>query len=477
MRKLPRAGAIERMPYLLWKSRSLLGATVLLSGWLLFGTRLAMPASPVSYLSLCPEKLSVISEGSKWFSFVNLADSKPQMIILLEKPPNWSGCETQKLPLSADQVRWIRPVSSEEASRFKQGIILSAPIGSAINKWNPQPLVEEPTDTAAESKATFNHPNSGAATQRKLSTWLWDPKLWQNENRTLLWSQLAEAYINRIYISVPIDPAAQKPVCLETLKAFVREAKKRELSVWAVDGDPRAVLNQERQAFAERAAIYKRYNQAVPLEERLDGVQYDIEPYLIPGFDLNPTVGYQAYVETIALIHSQLGMPLEVVLPFWFAHGRSTRDGFLEALAPLIDSVVVMDYRTRPEQIKQLGEPFLNWGERFDKPIQIALEAGTLLDEQHLIYRPAQTGEVWQLMLNKEPVLVLLNKPAINPFGMSFAYSHQAVVPSSNLTFNQDVLGLVRLLPELQSHFSAWPHYQGLALHQYLEISRNPAAH
>lgn len=446
-----------------WKSAGLL---IVLS---LAGNVLAMPPEK-SYLSICHTES--LPDSARKLAFTDIATGQRHTLALSETRPEVPACQSLELPVPLSEVVWAKPLSVEEAQSFQQGVILSSLQEQGATEFEAIPLVDPPP--VKEQPLPTRSPSTTKASAPILSTWIWQPALWMPEHQEALWHQLQDAYINRIYISIPLDETTWQPQNRDNLRQFIRTAKSKKLSVWAVEGDPYAILPEGRQHFAQRAAAYTAYNQAVPVEEKLDGVQYDIEPYLIPGFHLNPAAGYKAYLETMKTLKAHLNIPVESVLPFWIAEGNKDRRKFMEKLGGIVDGLAVMDYRTNPTQIKKLAEPFLNWGERFDKPVQIALEAGPLPNEYHRVYHPAQTGEVWIQNLQNQPMLIVLKQAHKNPKGLSFAYSHQTLAQSDATTFNANIRALIQLLPALQTYFSNWPSYQGLALHQYLEISRNP---
>lgn len=426
-----------------------------------------------SYLSICHTE--TVSSAAITLAFTDIATGQRNALAFSETRPASPACQSLELPVPLSEVIWAKPLSVEEAQSLRQGVILSSLQEEGATEFEAMPLVDPPP--AKEQAAPTQNATTGRTSKPILSTWIWQPALWMPEHQEVLWHQLEDADINRIYISIPLDETTWQPQNRDKLREFIRTAKNKKLSVWAVEGDPYAILPEGRQHFTQRAAAYAAYNQSVPVEEKLDGIQYDIEPYLIPGFHLKPASGYKAYLETMKTLKSHLNMPLESVLPFWIAEGNKDRTKFMEKLGGIVDGLAVMDYRTNPAQIKKLAEPFLNWGKRFDKPVQIALEAGPLPDEYHRVYHPAQTGEIWIQTLQNQPVLIVLKQGHKNPKGLSFAYSHQTLSKSDTTTFNADIRTLIQLLPTLQTYFSNWHNYQGLALHQYLEISRNPPKH
>jgi hypothetical protein len=146
---------------------------------------------------------------------------------------------------------------------------------------------------------------------------------------------------------------------------------------------------------------------------------------------------------------------------------------FLDKLSG-IDELTVMDYRTDPDQIQQFAEPFLDWGNQHGKSVFIALEAGDLPEQTQAVYHPASPGDLWHVTVTGQHVLLLLKEPAVNPAGDSFLFAYQTNLNHNRLTFHDHIRALIELIPDLQKRLGVWNSYQGLSLHQYLEISRQP---
>jgi hypothetical protein len=232
--------------------------------------------------------------------------------------------------------------------------------------------------------------------------------------------------------------------------------------VWAVDGDPNMVQLKERLATLVRARAYSRFNSAMPPGARLRGVQFDVEPYLLAGYEQAAAAWDQRYIELVKSLHDNSGMALEMVVPFWWAG----KQALLDSIAPWLSGLVVMDYRTDPEEIYRFAAPFLDWGDRHGKSVRVALETGPIAPETRYRYEPAAAGELWQVQLGKQHFLLMLRQPMENPHGTALRALGAYNSTGSATSFYGDAAGLLRLLPALESVFSAWPGFAGMALHE-----------
>jgi len=305
-------------------------------------------------------------------------------------------------------------------------------------------------------------PLAGALPPRAL--WVWQASQWQSQAEAVF--KLAQRYsVSTLYITIPQNAGSVlKP---RQLMAFIQHAAKAGLSVWAVDGDPNMVQPKERAATLERARAYARFNEAAPANAGLQGVQFDVEPYLLPGYDLAAQSWEEHYIQLVKALHSSLDegtapMALEMVVPFWWAH----KQDLLDKLVPWVNSLAVMDYRTDPKEIYRFAVPFLDWGEQHRKAVRIALEAGPIALETRYRYEKAPAGELWLVQLGQQPFLLVLKHLQHNTQGAAFKLSSTFETKPSATTFNGDSASLLRQLPELEAVFSAWAGFAGLALHE-----------
>jgi hypothetical protein len=271
------------------------------------------------------------------------------------------------------------------------------------------------------------------------STWVWRAADWRERGAGLLdWA--ATHGVGELFISVPFrDGAVGEPAALA---AFIRAAGARGIRVLSVDGDPHMVLPEQQPALARIVRAYAAYNAHVEPAARLAGLQFDVEPYLLPA-DL-PERGagkadwdarYLAMARTLR--EAARSLRLELVVPFWW----DGKTALLDGLAPLVDGVTVMDYRTDPRQIAGFAVPFLDWGARHGKQVRIALEAGPIAPETQRRYVRAAAGETADLL--------------------------RVEIEGRATTFHKDKQSLLRLLPALEADFGAWDAaFGGMALHE-----------
>ena len=123
--------------------------------------------------------------------------------------------------------------------------------------------------------------------------WVWDATVITNaKTGEQLFDFCARKGISVVYLSVgdvfsargreATDP---KHVTTAQLGAFIQSAHARKIEVEALDGDPDFALQPKH---SEALGIFQKalaYNEAAPAGQKLDGFQWDTEPYLLPDFN------------------------------------------------------------------------------------------------------------------------------------------------------------------------------------------------
>jgi len=307
-----------------------------------------------------------------------------------------------------------------------------------------------------------------AAKPAARSTWVWKAADWREHGPRLLdWA--AAHGVGELFITVPFrNEAVREPAALA---AFIRAAGKRGIRVMSVDGDPHMVLPDHQAALARMVHAYAAYNAGVEPAARLAGLQFDVEPYLLPEYGAGKVDWDARYLAMARTLRAAAGsLRLELVVPFWW----DGRTALLDGLAPLVDALAVMDYRTDPGQVVEFAIPFLDWAARHHKQVRIALEAGEIAPETQRRYVRADAGEPGQLLrlrLGDQQVLVLLRDAATADAVTNaelFQLQSTREIDGSATTFHKDKPALLRMLPGLEAELSAWEQaFNGIALHEF----------
>ncbi len=310
-----------------------------------------------------------------------------------------------------------------------------------------------------------------AAVPGSRALWVWNPLAWRDDGAGLLGHVRASGG-RELFISVPLADekclgAACRVADPEPLAGFLAQAAQSGIAVWVVAGDPRAVLPEEREAWRGRASAYARFNAGQADRARLAGIQYDIEAYLVPGYQQSPEAWNQRYLDLLQDLRGVGGdLAVDLVVPWWFGQGGNSPPQLLEALAPLADRLTVMDYRTDAGQIVQSALPFLEWAQRWQRDVRIGLESGPLPDQEWRRYARAPRGELWLFRLDRQDLFALLDTPADGEApAQVFAARGGHLIRAGQTTFFERPDALWRMVAQLEDVFGTTRAFAGVAIH------------
>jgi hypothetical protein len=365
----------------------------------------------------------------------------------------------------ADQARWERDDAFDVGTLAAQDTSARLALPPRLDRaaWRQFVLLCPATQASADVTALALEP-APTPKERPRSTWVWRPGDWIDGGPALLdWA--AAQGIHELFITVPLKDgsAVRAP---DLLADFVRAAGKRAIVVYSVDGDPHMVLAGEVPAVVKRVQAYAAYNAAQPPEARLGGVQFDVEPYLLPDTVLPAARRDAAYIDMARAVKAATGSALtaDFVVPFWWGRNQA----LLDALAPYADIVTVMDYRTDRDQIVDFAIPFLDWAGAHGRRVRIALEAGSIDPEVQRRYVRAASGpgDLLAVDVGGRQVLALLRQPLAAPDARLYRLQSTRAIDGSATTFHTDKAALLRLLPGLEATLGAWDGFGGIAIHE-----------
>jgi hypothetical protein len=273
------------------------------------------------------------------------------------------------------------------------------PVAFSLNSSQPPPLprakTEEPTRQVAKA------------------TWIWNTsELLEDEGRQRsLLAFLEREGFDYVFLQLPGVPGehgtpGEVAVDAATLRSLIAALNGLGIRVYALDGDPRYTLPQFHVGMLETVGNVISYNRQVRQSERFFGVRYDIEPYLLPGFDgpgrdslLQDLL--QVVAASVARAHAG-GLTFGADIPFWYdepaaftqepvtAEFDGAKKPMSEHIIDLVDDVSVMDYRTITyggDGTIRHASGELAYAERLGKSVFVGLETEDLPDEVLLDFR------------------------------------------------------------------------------------------
>lgn len=302
------------------------------------------------------------------------------------------------------------------------------------------------------------------------AAWVWNAKRWLDNPQKLVDEAKALGF-QRFYIALDMLDGDPGVANADRLSHFIDLAAGSQIAVWAVEGDPDMALPAGREHALQRLQAIQRYQASVPQASRLGGVQYDIEPYLLPLYRTRPQEVGRQWAQTLRELAVQSKLKLDMVLPFWLPQSPMGSP-VLEALRETADSITIMAYRTTGLAIQQVAEPLLAWGTAQDMPVYVALEAGPLPDDVIQSYIAAKAGQparLWLLPSAKGGRALRFEKPVLLQQGTGYLAAGQITVPASRVSFLGDDTAMLKAARSVLPALRAWSAYAGMVFHGLLD--------
>jgi hypothetical protein len=297
-------------------------------------------------------------------------------------------------------------------------------------------------------------------------------------------------------------------------KGFLTFLANNRLRAHALDGFKNYALPEWHERVLKTVDNVVRYNESAGPDERFSGIHYDIEPYLLPGFQgprqQKVLVRYLELLEKMALRARAAKLSFGVDIPFWYdspneltgelfpVEFHKVRKPASEHVLDLVDHAAVMDYRTfayGADGIVALAEGELAYADKVGKKVFIGLETTELPDEDLVEFegepgrglpdqQPASTcivleptpqgATLWLVSPARwEDLRSGFQKRGVNPGSVSWWPVRRVVaVPGSKLSYAR--LGEGRLFEsmlEARDELSRHSSFAGYAIHDYLGYS------
>lgn len=276
------------------------------------------------------------------------------------------------------------------------------------------PIVEQP-----DPPPTPEPSRAASAATRETALWVWNTaEILRNPVERADFLDFVEVRgITRLFLYLPpaegaVARAGYIPFDSEEIGALLGQLSERGARAYALDGDRYYVLEENHEGVFRTVRALVEHNRRSPPDERFLGVRYDIEPYLVPGFQgaLRQSLldGYVQLIAGASEIARAGGLRMAVDIPFWFdaadedtgAFMQAELDGvtepILEHVMAAVDDLAIMDYRTSalgPNGAVALAHREVELGERFGVDVFVGVETVDLPDEDLItFYGPATEG-------------------------------------------------------------------------------------
>ena len=226
--------------------------------------------------------------------------------------------------------------------------------------------------------------------------------------------------INRILMQIhDVNDAKTYTIRLpKQLTRLIREAVKRGIAVEALDGAKDMALAENHDSTLHMLDVLIDFNQSLPEGERLVGIHYDIEPYLMDRWKAageSRRVVMHDLLEYYTKARKKLNergskMLLASDIPMWYDNKTDPDDNCIlefngvtknlhKHIQDLCDYVGIMSYRTKavgPNSVSQLIASELDYAEQINKKICAALETIELKDTPQITFYGTSPEVFWE---------------------------------------------------------------------------------
>ena len=248
----------------------------------------------------------------------------------------------------------------------------------------------------------------------KRAMWLWETPVVTSdaEERRRLVQFCRTEGITDLFLQLPyeaerVDDRWAISWDRESMRPLLADLHAAGVTVHALDGDPRFSLSEWHGRVIATIQSITEYNRESQPAERFDGIRYDIEPYLLPGFGgVRRTEILKQYLTIVAesqALAAQAGLVYGVDIPAWF----DERNEFFEPVADvegrpvseliidIVDNVGIMDYRTQAygaDGTIAHAQSELRYAADAGKKVFLGLETGDLPDETDFAFSSQGSG-------------------------------------------------------------------------------------
>ena len=302
---------------------------------------------------------------------------------------------------------------------------------------------------------------------------------------------------------IPFDGSALAPL-LAALHA-------RGALTYALDGDPDYVREENRAGVLRTVRRVAEHNDTHRPEGRFLGVRYDIEPYLVRGFQGPQRAqilgDYVRLLADVAEVAHEAGLVVGVDLPFWFdASDEETGEPFeadldgvrrpvLDHVMAAVDDVAIMAYRTDalgPDGVVKHASGELALGRASGVGVFVGVETTLIHDEELFTFSghariglPTLRDAAWVFLEDRgesrvkvwlargEQAIAALERQTPDVAALRYWFAGQPIsLPGDRLSFYS--LGpdaMETMTDQIVLQFGQDSAFLGLAFHDYRGLS------
>ena len=245
-----------------------------------------------------------------------------------------------------------------------------------------------------------NAPRSKARRDSPRAMWVWKTDPVNNSTaRQALSEFCANTAVKTIYLYIGEFPDNKGSV--ERLGQFLKEYHAKGIKVEALTGNPMWALSDNHHLAIEWIKPFLEYNKSKPADEMIDGIAFDVEPYLITEWNTNKEAVKTQYISLLKKCRSLIDgykqeFRLGVAIPMFFDIEEGGE--FEKRILSLVDYAALMDYYDDSVSIINNAVTHLKIADEMNKKLVIGIETQDLISMKQGLSRNTFFEEGWKDM-------------------------------------------------------------------------------
>lgn len=215
------------------------------------------------------------------------------------------------------------------------------------------------------NKIKFIHANKKPASKR-VSVWAWNSK-------DIDLNKIKKEHIQTVYLQ--IDDNFEKTAAI---------LDKEGIDIYALDGDSSYIFDNRKLIHNIEKIININKTKKI-----VKGFQIDIEPHTLKDFGLHKEDYLQKLImlsESIDFKLKENGLLFSIVMPFWYDGVYVKQKSVGYSLIDIADEVVLMSYRTDPNEVLKISADKLTYAQAKNKKVKVGIELMPIQDEHHYLF-------------------------------------------------------------------------------------------
>jgi len=197
---------------------------------------------------------------------------------------------------------------------------------------------------------------------RQLAVFSWESD-GIDDKREEIFSVIKEVNADTVYQTIPSDAD------MDTVKSYLKQASQEDLYVYMLAGNPKWALKNSAKPYVKVLKQAAEYNEVVEKEEAIQGVIYDIEPYVLAQWKQKKKKLMKNYVKAMKKVYEEAdkyNLRIVICIPYFF-DDFGMKSQLKQLIAECCDEVAVMNYY-QDKEISHIKTE-ASYAKKYEKPL------------------------------------------------------------------------------------------------------------